>query len=69
MQPGDLVKVALFFTRSEEKPWKGIPDFSIDPALGVVMELAKFGNDALVLIGEHPTWVTISNLEIINEAR
>lgn len=69
MQPGDLVKVAMFFTRSEEKPWKGIPDFSNDPALGVVMELAKFGGDAIVLIGETPTWVAISNLEIINEAR
>jgi len=65
MKPGDLVKVAMFFTRSEEKPWKGVPDFSIDPALGVVMELAKFGGDANVLIGGSPTWVAISNLEIV----
>jgi len=68
MQPGDLVKVALFSKRSEEKPWLGVPDFDFDPAIGVVMELTTWGADAIVLIGENPTWVAISNLEPLDEA-
>ena len=41
MNPGDLVRVAKSFKRSDEKPWERIPDWSGDSVLGLVLELSK----------------------------
>ena len=68
MKPGDLVRVAQRFSGN----WGSVrlPIFNDgSAALGVVMEIAAWADDVLVLIDGHPTWVVRKNLELANEAR
>ena len=69
MNPGDLVRVAKSFKRSDEKPWERVPDWSGDSVLGLVLELSKLASDAIILIDGHPTWVVLRNLEVVDATR
>jgi hypothetical protein len=67
MKPGDLVRVAQRF--SGNWGFERLPIFNDGSALlGVVLELSTWPTEALVLIDEHPTWVVLKNLEVINES-
>ena len=69
MQPGDLVKVARRFA-GPGWGFNRVPVFyDGSAALGVVTEIDRQGDTALVLIDGHREWVVLRNLEVVDEAQ
>ena len=68
MNPGDLVRVAKSFKRSDERPWELVPDWSGDTILGLVLELSQLASEAIILIDGHRTWVVLRNMEVVDAA-